>query len=72
MRSRNSSTQATRQASRSSSSEASGAPHFRFCRTVPLNSTFFWSTMPTASLSAARSYSRTSWPPTATPPEVTS
>ncbi len=32
-----------------------GLPHCRFSRTVPVNSTFFCSTMPTASRRAARS-----------------
>ena len=55
MRSRNSSTHAARQASSSSSSVAFSLPQSRFSRTVPVNSTFFCSTMPTASRSTARS-----------------
>lgn len=55
MRSRNSSTHAARQAARSSSSDACGLPHCRFSRTVPVNSTFFCSTIPTASRKVAKS-----------------
>ena len=39
---------------------------------VPEKSTFFWSTMATASRRDSRSYSRTSRPPTRTDPSVTS
>ena len=72
IRSRNSAAQAARQAAHSSSSLASGFPHLRFSRTVPEKRTFFWSTMPTASRRARRSYSRTSRPPTRTVPSVAS
>ena len=72
MRFKNSSAHAARHASQISSSDASTLPHFRFSRTVPENSTFFCRMILTASRRAARSYARTSFPPTRTVPRLVS